>query len=53
MADYILRNHKEEGPATKKDVVKAAAKIVKEEIMEINYSKEFYLTVDDIIDGKK
>ena len=53
MADYILRNLKEEGPATKENVVKAAAKIVKEEIREINYSKEFYPSVDDIIDGEK
>ena len=53
MADYILRNYKEEGPTTKENVVKAAAKIVKEEIREMNYSKEFYPSVDDIEDGEK
>ena len=53
MAGYILRNPKEEGPKTKENVVKAAAKIVKEEIREMNYSKEFYPSVDDIADGEK
>ena len=53
MADYILRNLKEEGPKTKENVVKAAAKIGKEEIREMNYSKEFYPSVDDIVDGEK
>ena len=53
MADYILRNLKEEGPTTKENVVKAAAKIVKEEIREMNHSKEFYPSVDDIADGEK
>ena len=39
MADYILRNLKEEVPTTKDNLVKAAAKIVKEEIREMNYRK--------------
>ena len=39
MTDYILRNLKEEGPTTKKNVVKAAAKIVKEELKKMSYSK--------------
>ena len=53
MADYVLRNLKEEGPTTKENVVKAAAKTVEEEIREINYRKEFYPSVDDIVDGEK
>ena len=53
MVDYIIRNLKEEGLTTKENVVKAAAKIVKEEIREMNYSKEFYPSVDDILDGEK
>ena len=39
MTDYILRNLKEEGPTTKKNVIKAATRIVREEIREMNYSK--------------
>ena len=53
MADYILMNLKEEGPTTKENVAKAASKIVKEEIREMNYSKEFYPSVDDIVDEEK
>ena len=53
MADYISRNLKGEGPTMKENVVKPAAKIVKEEIREINYSKEFYPSVDGIVDGQK
>ena len=53
MADYILMNLKEEGLTTKENVAKAASKIVKEEIREMNYSKEFYPSVDDIVDGEK
>ena len=34
-------------------MVKAADKIVKEEIREMNCSKEFYPSVDDIVDGEK
>ena len=53
MTDYILRNLKEEGPTTKEDVVKAATTTVREEMREMNYSKEFYPSVDDIVDGEK
>ena len=34
-------------------MVKTADKIVKEEIREMNYSKEFYPSIDDIVDGEK
>ena len=53
MADHILRNLKEEGPTAKENVVKAAAKIMKEELKKMSYSKEFYPSVDDIVDGEK
>ena len=36
MANYILKNLKEEGPTMKKNVIKIAAKIVKEEIREMD-----------------
>ena len=48
MTDYILRQLKEQGSETKEDVVKAAAKIIKEEIRETNFSKDFYPSVDNI-----
>lgn len=50
MVDYILKKLKKQGPATRESIIKAAAKIVKEEIREIEYNKEFYPSVDDIID---
>lgn len=52
MTDYILRKLKEKGPATRESVIIAAAKIVKEEIREMKFNKEFYPSVDDIIDGE-
>ena len=48
MTDYILRQLKEEGSDTKEKVVKAAAKIIKEEIREMNFSKYFYPSFDEI-----
>ena len=56
MTDYILRQLKEQGSETKEEVVKAAAKIIKEEIREMNFSKDFYPSVDEISfskDGEK
>ena len=48
MTDYILRQLKELGSETKEEVVKAADKIIKEEIREMNFSKEFYPSVDEV-----
>ena len=48
MTGYILSQLKEQGSETKEEVVKAAAKIIKEEIREMNFSKDFYPSVDEI-----
>ena len=48
MTDYILRQLKEQGSETKEEVVKAAAKIIKEVIKEMNFSKDFYPSVNEI-----
>ena len=47
MTENILRQLKEQGSETKEEVVKAAAKIIKEEIRERNF-KDFYPSVDEI-----
>ena len=47
MTENILRQLKEQGSETKEEVVKAAAKIIKEEIREMNF-KDFYPSVDEI-----
>ena len=52
MADYILRIMKEEGKSTKESVVKAAAKIAKEEIREMDYDNKMYPGVEDILAGE-
>lgn len=52
MANYKIRKLKEEGKATKESVVKAAARIAKEEIREFEYNKDFYPNVEDILDGE-
>ena len=48
MTDYILRELKEQGSDTKEKVVRAAAKIIKEEIRKMNFDKAFYPSVDEI-----
>ena len=44
---YILRQLKGQGSETKEEIAKAAAKIIKEEIREMNF-KDFYPSVDEI-----
>jgi len=46
---YILRNLKENGAISKENAISAAAKIIKEDIREMNLNKDFYPSVDDII----
>jgi len=41
MTDYILRNLKENGAISKKDVISAAAKTITEDIRRINLDKDF------------
>ena len=48
MTDYILRQLKGHRSETKEEVMKAAAKIIKEEIREMNFSRDFYPSVDEI-----
>lgn len=48
MTDYILRKLKEEGAESKEKVIKAAAKIIKEEIRGMSLNKDQYPSIDDI-----
>ena len=51
MVDFNLRDLKEKGSASKENVIKAAARLIKEEIREMNYSKAFYPSVAVIKEG--
>ena len=53
MTDYILRKLKEQGSGTKGQVVRAAAKIVKEEIREMSFSKDQYSDFSEIEESEK
>ena len=53
MTNYILRDLKEQGSDTKENVVRAAAKIVKEEIREMNFTKDHYPSVSEIEENEK
>ena len=53
MTDYILRDLKEQGSDTKEKVVRAAAKIIKEEIREMNFTKDHYPSVSEIEENEK
>ena len=53
MTDYILRDLKEHGSDTKEKVVRAAAKIIKEEIQEINFKNDHYTSVSEIEENEK
>ena len=53
MTDYIIQELKEQGSDTKKKVVRAAAKIVKEEIREMNFSKDHYPGFSEIEESEK
>lgn len=48
MSDYILRNLKENGEISKENVISAAAKMIKEDILEMDLNKEFYPNANDI-----
>lgn len=52
MKDYILRKMKVEGKPTKESVVKAAAKIVKKEICEMDSDNKIHSGVEDILAGE-
>ena len=53
MRDYILWELKGKGSDTKEKVVRAAAKIVNEEIWEMNFSKDHYPGVSEIKESEK
>ena len=53
MTDFILRKLKEDGSETKEKIVKVAAKIIKEEIREMKFSKDFYPSIDEIRSSEK
>ena len=53
MTDYILRKLKEDGSVTNEKIVKAAAKIMKEEFREMKFSKDFYPSIDEITSSEK
>ena len=53
MTDYILRELKEQGSDTKEKVVRAAAMIVKEELREMNFSKDHYPGFSEIEESEK
>ena len=53
MTDYILRELKEQGSDTKTSVIRAAAKIIKEEIREMNFTTDHYPTVHDLKENEK
>ena len=53
MRDYILWELKGKGSDTKEKVVRAAAKIVIEEIWEMNFSKDHYPGVSEIKESEK
>ena len=46
--DYILKNLKDQGADTKEKIVRAAAKIIKEEIRAMDFTKDHYPCVSDI-----
>ena len=53
MSDYILRKFKEDGHESKEDVIRVAAKLIKEDIREAKYMKEFYPTIESILNTEK
>ena len=48
MTNYILRNLKDQGADTKEKIVRAAAKVIKEEIRAMDFTKDHYPCVSDI-----
>ena len=53
MTDYILRKLTEDGSDTKEKIVKTAAKIIKEEIREMKFSKDSYPSIDEITSSEE
>ena len=51
MVVFTLKDLKEKGTTSKENVIKAAARLIKENIREMNYSKAFYSSVADIKEG--
>lgn len=49
MTDYIIRHFKE-GSETKETIIRAAAKLIKEDIREASLNKEYYPSSEDISD---
>ena len=47
-ANFVVQEKKKQKEETKKDIIKAAAKIIRSEIREVKKTNDFYPTVDEI-----